>query len=227
MQTSVIHTSHTTHTLEVDGVHLSFDNRPVLQSVYLKVTSGRVTGLLGRNGSGKSCLMRIMHGSLDVADSSVRIDGRWVRRAYRHGVMYAPQHGFIPGGRTVRNALRDFGLGVERLIELFPAMGSLVSSPLVALSGGERRIVEVFIVLASPLSRFCLLDEPFSQVSPLHASVLKSLIGEMAREGKGILVSDHLWRDIFEISDTRYLIAARATHPVDSPADLQKFGYVK
>ncbi len=216
-----------THTIEVDGVHLSFGDRHVLQSVYMKVATGRVTGLLGRNGSGKSCLMRIVHGSLAVPDSSVRIDGGWVRRAYQHGVTYAPQYGFVPSGRLVRNALRDYGLGAGGLLEWFPAMEPYLSSPAAALSGGERRVLEVFVVLASPLSRFCLLDEPFSQVSPLHAGVLKTMICDTARAGKGILVSDHLYRDVCDIADDLYLIAARPVRPVASLDDLQKYGYVK
>lgn len=215
------------HTLEVDGVQLSFGGRHILGSVYLKVSTGRVAGLLGRNGSGKSCLMRIIHGSLDIPDKSVRIDGRWVAHAYRHGVMYAPQHGFTPGGRVVQNVLRDYGVDFESFAERFPAMERHRHSPVAILSGGERRILEVFTVLASSWSRFCLLDEPFSQVSPLHAGVLKNLIGEAARAGKGVLVSDHLWRDICEVSDDVYMIAARAVRPVLSHEDLRKFGYIR
>jgi ABC-type lipopolysaccharide export system ATPase subunit len=214
-------------TLEVDGVQLSFGERSVLQSIYLKVSTGCVTGLLGRNGCGKSCLMRIIHGTLDAPGKSVRIDGRWIERGYEHGVMYALQHGFAPAGRLAGNVLKDYGLDFESLVNVFPAMKPHRYSPVAILSGGERRILEVFVVLASPWSRFCLLDEPFSQVSPLHATVLKEMIGEAARAGKGILVSDHLYRDVWAISDNLYIIADRATRPVTSPDDLRKFGYIK
>ncbi len=215
------------HTLEVDGVQLSFGEKHVLQSVYLKVRTGCVTGLLGRNGSGKSCLMRIAHGSLDIPNKSVRIDGKWVARAYEHGVMYAPQHGFVLGGRLVENVLRDYGLDFENFLARFPTMEPHRSSPTVILSGGERRILEVFIVLASPWSRFCLLDEPFSQVSPLHTGVLKAMMKEAARDGKGILISDHLYRDVCGIAADLYLISDRATRRVDSPDDLHKYGYIR
>lgn len=216
-----------THTLEIDGVQLSFGGRCVLQSVYLKIETGRVTGLLGRNGSGKSCLMRIIHGTLDIPDRSVRIDGRCVRRAYEHGVMYAPQHGFIPGVCPVENVLRDYGLDFESLTTRFPTMEPLRFSPVATLSGGERRILEVFVVLASPWSRFCLLDEPFSQVSPLHAGSLKEMIVRVSHDaGKGVLVSDHLYRDVCEIADDLYLIADRTVRPVSSPDDLKRYGYV-
>ena len=216
------------YTLEIDGVQLSFGKKRVLQSVYLKVEAGRVTGLLGRNGSGKSCLMRILHGTLDIPDKSVRIDGQWVARAYEHGVMYAPQHGFIPGGRRVTDVLKDYELDFESLADAFPAMKPHRASAVGRLSGGERRILEVFIVLSSPRARFCLLDEPFSQVSPLHTGVLKEMIVEAARtDGKGILVSDHLYRDVCDISDSLYLIADYSTRLVNSPDDLQQYGYIK
>jgi ABC-type multidrug transport system ATPase subunit len=216
-----------THTFEVDGVRLSFAGREILGSVYLRVAAGGVTALMGRNGSGKSCLMRIMYGSLDIPDKSVRIDGKWVARAYEHGVMYAPQHGFVPSGRLVPNVLRDYGLDFESLIERFPSMEPHHHSPVATLSGGERRVLELFTVLASPGSRFCLLDEPFAQVSPLGVGVLKALIGEAARAGKGILISDHLWRDVSEISDDIYVIADRTVRRVSSPDELRRYGYIR
>lgn len=215
------------HTLEVDGVKLSFGERRILESVYLKVDSNRVTGLLGRNGCGKSCLMQIMHGTLNAPDSSVRIDGQRVTHAYQHGVMYAPQHTFIPGGRRVGNVLKDYNLDFGSLVVAFPAMKTLRLERVSTLSGGERRILEVFIVLSSPQLRFCLLDEPFSQVSPLHAEVLKAMIDNAAHAGKGILVSDHLYRDVCEISDDLYIIADLATHHIALPKELQRYGYIK
>jgi ABC-type lipopolysaccharide export system ATPase subunit len=213
--------------LEVDGVRLSFSERSVLRSVYLKVVTGRVTGLVGRNGCGKSCLMRIMHGSLDIPCKSVRIDGEWVEWAFEHGVMYAPQHGFIPAGRLTGNVLKDHGADFEELVSLFPAFKPHRRLPVAALSGGERRLLEVFAVTASPWSRFCLLDEPFSQVSPLNAGILKAMIGRAARGGKGILVSDHLFRDVQDIVNDLYIITDGLVRPVTSPADLRKFGYLK
>ncbi len=60
-----------------------------------------------------------------------------------------------------------------------------------------------------------------------NAGILKAIIGEAALSGKGILISDHLYRDVCEISGDLYIIAARATRPVSSPDDLRKYGYIK
>jgi ABC-type lipopolysaccharide export system ATPase subunit len=143
--------------------------------------------------------------------------------------------------------MHDYGLDFERLVACFPAFEAFYSQRVGSLSGGERRILEVFAVLASPDARFCLLDEPFSQVSPLHAGVLKTLItaavGAGGVEGTGgfnrssgldgtgvakaILISDHLYRDVCAVSDDVYILAVGTTYPVTSPDDLRKYGYTK
>ncbi len=225
------------HTLEVDGVQLVFAGKRVLQGVYLKLETGRVTGLLGRNGSGKSSLMRIIHGSLGggrnvfgsvSVERSVRVDGRWVEFAYKHGVAFVPQHGFIPGGRRVRGVMKDYGLAFDHLVSLFPAFENHYSRRVGTLSGGECKILEVYTALAMPDARFCLLDEPFSQVSPLHTGVIKTMIAEAVRtNGKGILVSDHLYCDVCATSDDLYIIRDGTTYPVSSLDDLRKYGYIK
>ncbi len=62
-----------THRLEADSIQLEFDGRKILSSIYLKCETGKITGLLGRNGQGKSCLMKIIYGILKC-EKSVRFD---------------------------------------------------------------------------------------------------------------------------------------------------------
>ncbi|HZI00856.1 MAG TPA: ATP-binding cassette domain-containing protein, partial [Flavisolibacter sp.] len=61
------------HTLEVDSIQLNFGEIKILSDIYIKCETGSITGLLGRNGQGKSCLMRVIHGSLP-AEKSIRFD---------------------------------------------------------------------------------------------------------------------------------------------------------
>ena len=98
------------HILEIDSVELSFGDRVILSSVYLAVETGGATALLGRNGSGKSCLMKILCGALRPGFRSMRIDGKWYDRFGSSQVRYLPQQGFTPGWLTVEAVLRDFGL---------------------------------------------------------------------------------------------------------------------
>lgn len=148
------------HILEIDSVELSFGDRRILSGVYLAVETGGVTAVLGRNGCGKSCLMKILCGSLRADFRSMRIDGVWHDRFRADEVRYLAQQGFIPGWLTVDRALRDFGLPWDDLLAWFPLFGKLRGTKIRALSGGERRILESYLILCSP-TQFVMLDEPF------------------------------------------------------------------
>ena len=149
------------HILEIDSAELAFGERRILSGVYLLVETGGVTAVLGRNGCGKSCLMKILSGSLKAGFCSMRIDGKWHRRFTEKEIRYLPQHPFIPGWLRLERALGDFGLQREDLERWFPEFISLRGTRIGELSGGEQRILECFIILRSP-ARFILLDEPFS-----------------------------------------------------------------
>ena len=149
------------HILEIDSVELSFGDRRILSGVYLAVETGGVTAVLGRNGCGKSCLMKILCGSLRADFRSMRIDGVWHDRFRADEVRYLAQQGFIPGWLTVDRVLRDFGLPWDDLLAWFPLFGKLRGTKIRALSGGERRILESYLILRSP-TQFVMLDEPFA-----------------------------------------------------------------
>lgn len=112
------------HTLEIDSVELSFRDRNVLQGVYLRGETGAVTGLLGSNGSGKSCLMNVLFGTLRPAFKSLRIDGVWHDRFSADEVRYLPQHPFLPDKLRIGRVFRDFGLDAEDFSAGFPNSGN-------------------------------------------------------------------------------------------------------
>jgi ABC-type multidrug transport system ATPase subunit len=163
--------------LEVDSVILEFEFKRVLQNVYLKSETGKVTGILGRNGSGKSCLMKIIYGELVPNDKSIRINGKSLIGTNRspNDLKYLPQAGFVPYSMTIKRIFNDFELDFADLTRSFPEFKKLYKTKLKNLSGGERRIIEIFIILVSK-TKFCMLDEPFSYVMPIHVDALKNLI---------------------------------------------------
>ena len=193
------------HTLEIDSVELSFGDRRILSGVYLAVETGGVSAVLGRNGCGKSCLMKILCGSLRAGFRSMRIDGVWHDRFRADEVRYLPQQGFIPGWLTLDRVLRDYDMTRGDLLKWFPLFEKLFGTKIYAMSGGERRILECYLILRSP-TRFILLDEPFSQVAPLHVSALKRLILQ-ERASKGILLTDHMHRHVTDLADRLYVMA--------------------
>lgn len=216
-----------TNILEIDSVVLEFGNQKVLQNVYLKCETGNITGLLGRNGTGKSCLMKILFGELIPNDKSMRINNKPIYSTYRSpkDIRYLPQARFAPSSLTVKRILSDFGLNFEDLISIFPEFEKLYKSKLVNLSGGERRIFEIYVVLVSK-TKFCMLDEPFSQIMPIHVSSIKKLILR-EKENKGIIITDHMYRHIIEICDDLYVINDGQTYLTKSVEDIEKLGYAK
>jgi len=86
------------HSLEVDSIILEFGTKRVLQDVYLKNETEKITGILGRNGTGKTCLMNIIYGELETNEKSVRINGEAILNGYRnpYNFRYLPQFSYIP-----------------------------------------------------------------------------------------------------------------------------------
>ena len=97
------------HTLETDGVQLEFNGKKILSDVYVQCKTGKITGLLGRNGAGKSCLLQIIYGTLK-AEKSVRVDKLTYYEAFkRPGLLrYLPQFNFIPSSLTLKRIYKDF-----------------------------------------------------------------------------------------------------------------------
>ena len=212
--------------LEIDSVILEFGFRRVLQDVYLKSETGKITGLLGRNGTGKSCLMKILFGELNPDNKSIRINGKSLITTYRspNDLRFLPQGRFIPKSLTIKRIFKDFELDFSDLIGHFPELTKYYLSRLNSLSGGERRIIEIYTILASA-TKFCLLDEPFSHVMPVHIETIKKLIlrGKM---NKGIIVTDHLWQYVVDICDNLYVINNGKTWLTKSIQDIEKLGYI-
>ncbi len=98
------------NTLEVDSVNLAFGGRKILTDVYLKCETGDVVGLLGRNGSGKSSLMKIIFGTLRGESQSVRLNGQYVKQLFKspNTVHYLPQDGFSMNYLTFNDLVRIF-----------------------------------------------------------------------------------------------------------------------
>ena len=129
------------HTLEIDSVELSFGDRRILSGVYLAVETGGVSAILGRNGCGKSCLMKILCGSLRAGFRSMRIDGVWHDRFRADEVRYLPQQGFIPGWLTLDRVLRDYDMTRGDLLKWFPLFEKLFGTKIYAMSGDRKSVV--------------------------------------------------------------------------------------
>lgn len=199
--------------LEADSILLEYGNHKVLSNIYLKLETGKITGLIGRNGSGKTSLMNVIFGMQPTTSKSIRINAKTLLKEYRNpeDLQYAPQFHFIPKSLKVQEVFKLFQADQELFHSYFPDLSNCFHQKMGRLSGGTARVVEIFCVLTSP-SRFCMLDEPFTHIMPLHLEAFEQLLQKI-KQRKGILLSDHLHERVKAISDELLLLENGSLYP--------------
>ena len=212
--------------MEVDSVTLNFGEKRILSDVFMHFKAGQVTGILGRNGTGKSSLLNIIYGSRKAQYSSVRYNGETVSSTYQYNnrIRYLPQFSIFPKFLKLTTILSLYDIRAELLVKDFVEFTDHLNTSFGKLSFGQKRLFETYIFLRSK-SEFIFLDEPFSYLMPVHVEKLKKIIREEKNQ-KGIIVTDHLYQNIIDISDSLYLIYNSIARKINDISELQSFGYL-
>ncbi len=206
--------------LRIENLRKSFRRKVVIRDVSMTLDRGEVVALLGPNGSGKTTSFYAIAGLVYPEAGSVIIDGvnatmlPMYRRA-RMGIGYLPQEMSIFRGLSVEDnilavldiVLDDRHKRRERLEELLSdfSIEHLRRAPALALSGGERRRVEIARCLAAD-PKYLLLDEPFAGVDPISVGEIRHLVSDLRTRGIGVLITDHNVRETLEIIDRAYIL---------------------
>jgi len=198
----------------------SFGKRPVVRSVSISLKRGEVVGLLGPNGAGKTTCFYMITGLIPVDAGTIEVDGYDVTRLpmYRRarlGIGYLPQEASIFRGLTAEQNIRataelvepesgSLEAAVEELLAEF-GVTHVRNTPAIALSGGERRRVEIARALATHPS-YILLDEPLAGIDPIAVNEIRGLVKHLKNRGVGVLITDHNVRDALDIIDRAYIL---------------------
>mgnify|MGYP001818108358 CR=1 FL=1 len=215
-----LHIIHENSGLSVQAIRKSYKKRVVIRDVSLEMQQGEVVALLGPNGSGKTTTFYAIAGLIYPEGGHVSIDGRDVttlpmyRRA-KMGIGYLPQEMSIFRGMSVEdNILAILDISEpdrhkrrERLEDLLSefSIEHLRRVHAMALSGGERRRVEIARCLAAN-PKYLLLDEPFAGVDPISVGDIRRLVADLKTRGIGVLITDHNVRETLEIVDRAYIL---------------------
>jgi len=213
-------------TLNVDSVELSFDNRKILRDVALHCSQGEIVGLLGRNGSGKSSLLKIIFGSLKPTYRYVGINGRYITNGYADGsIAYLPQHNYLP------HHIRISSLAKMLIDPVFwdefseqPVFQKHHHKTAGELSGGELRMLETMMVVYNKAD-FILLDEPFTHISPVQTEFFKPII-KACSQRKGIIITDHQYYNVLDVADRLIILDNGCTKLVNGVDDLVTYRYL-
>jgi len=206
--------------LAVQGVEKSFAGRKVVRGVSLYLRRGEAVGLLGPNGAGKTTVFYMITGLVKADHGRIEFDGHDITglpmyQRGRLGIGYLPQEASIFRGLTVEQNIRAVLEVVEpnrrkREAELDALLDEfnitrLRKTPSIALSGGERRRVEIARSLATRPS-YMLLDEPFAGIDPIAVGDIQALVRHLTQRGIGVLITDHNVRETLGLTDRAYII---------------------
>lgn len=214
------------HILEVDGIQLEIDGRKILSGIYIKCETGNIIGLLGRNGQGKSCLMNSIYGILPC-EKSIRFDRISIHESFKRTdlIRYLPQFHFIPRSLSLHRIFQDFNVDYRLFQQHFTEFSVREKTSIEKLSGGERRLIEIYVIIKSA-SQFVLLDEPFTMLNPLQIEKVKALLVD-EKKYKGILITDHLYHHILDIADSLYVLSNGRTILTKKIEDVEALGYLR
>ena len=200
--------------LNAQGLHAWYGSSHVLHGVDLNILRGETMGLLGRNGMGKSTLIRTLLGHVTQRDGKIHLFGQDVSRARPHevarlGVAYVPEgRGVFPNlsvrenlvmaARRGRDGRNDWTY--ERVLETFPRLQERLGNLGAQLSGGEQQMLSIGRALMTH-PELIVLDEATEGLAPLIVAEIWRVIGDIRKSGIATLIVDRDYRKVLAQSD--------------------------
>ena len=204
---------------EVKDLSKSFDGRPVLKKLSLKVFPGECVGILGPNGCGKTTLFSMCIGEQAPDNGKIILKNKSIEQVPIHlrakeGLGYLPQQRSVFDMSVYDNIMGIAQISIreiekqksitEKLLDEFN-LQHLRSLNASVLSGGEiRRLMMARVMINSP--KIVLLDEPLAALDPLVIQDIQKYILKIQSSGTAILVTDHNVKNLFDITDRNYVL---------------------
>ena len=215
--------------LEVAGIHTYYGDSHVLHGVSLAVADGEVLTILGRNGMGKTTLIRSIIGFTPPREGTVRLKGQDVAgwapyRLVERGMALVPQGRRVFPSLSVRENLEVARSGngrwtIERVYELFPRLRERAGNRANKLSGGEQQMLAIGRALMSNPA-LLLMDEPTEGLAPLLVREVGRVIGQLKREGLSILLVEQNLPLALGVADRVHILSRGQIVYTGAPAAL-------
>jgi branched-chain amino acid transport system ATP-binding protein len=203
--------------LEVVDLRAAYGEAPVLDGVSMRVAEGEIVALLGRNGMGKTSLVRSVMGlgSPRLTGGRISFDGADLAGLRPHQIA-AKRIGYVPQGRrlfaslTVLEHLKILDRGshgawsVRRVFDAFPRLEERKGHRGSQLSGGERQMLAIGRALMTG-PRVLLMDEPTEGLAPVMVEAVEAILGALRGEGMGILLVEQNLYSALAVADRVYI----------------------
>lgn len=191
--------------LECKGLSKSFDNKKILKDINLTIPKGKIVGLLGKNGQGKTTLIKLINDLLIPTSGEILINGKHPGVESKKVISYLPERTYLDKEMKVIDTLTFFSefyedFNIEKAKKLIKDLDLDINSKLSKMSKGMQEKLQLILVMSREADLY-ILDEPLGGVDPATRDYILDTILSNFKDGSSVIISTHLISDIERILD--------------------------
>ena len=191
--------------LEIKNISKSFDSKKIIDDVSFDIEEGKIVGLLGKNGSGKTTIIKMINDLLTADSGEILIAGEKISEKTKAIVSYLPERTYLSSGDTVADVFRFFetfysDFDREKAEALLVDLELDLNAKLSKMSKGMKEKIQLILVM-SRKARLYILDEPLGGVDPSTRDYILRTILSNFGEDSSLIITTHLVSDVEKILD--------------------------
>lgn len=191
--------------LECKHLYKEFDNKQILKDINLKIPRGKIIGLLGKNGTGKSTLIKLINDLLTPTSGEILINGEKPGKKSKEIIAYLPERTYLDREMTIKEAVKYFeefykNFDTEKALKLLKDLDLDINTKIAKMSKGMQEKLQLILVMSRNAELY-ILDEPLGGVDPATRDYILDTILTNFCDGASVIISTHLISDIERILD--------------------------
>ena len=208
--------------LECKNLSKSFDNKKILKDVNLIIPRGKIVGLLGKNGQGKTTLIKLINDLLTPTNGEILIEGKHPGVESKKIISYLPERTYLDKEMKIIDTLNYFdefydNFNIEKAKKLIKDLDLDINQKISKMSKGMQEKLQLILVMSRDAELY-ILDEPLGGVDPATRDYILDTILSNFKEGSSVIISTHLISDIERILD-EVIFIDRGKIILTAPAD--------
>ena len=212
--------------IKCDHLYKTFDNKEILRDVNLSIPKGKIIGLLGKNGTGKTTLIKLINDLLTPTSGEILVNGKKPGVESKRIISYLPERTYLDKNMKIEQILTFFedfydNFNREKAIKLLKDLDLDINLKVSKMSKGMQEKLQLILVMSRDAEIY-ILDEPLGGVDPATRDYILDTILSNFNEGASIIISTHLISDIERILDEVIFIDKGSIVLTSSADELRK-----